>query len=638
MRPLDLQSERYTPTGNLASQGVLNQLGRPGLDLYTVLVRETVQNSWDARLSNSEPVHFGITCRVLTDSQLELLRNVVFRHVPGDMKLSTQLSEREINALIIYDRGARGLGGPTRADISAAKGESYNFVNFLRNVGKPSGNRLSGGTFGYGKAILYLASQMHTICVHTRCQSADKLESRFIGAALDPRNGGPEQTLQGELYTGRHWWGQEKDGIVEPVYNQEADALAQGLGLPEFASNECGTTILILHPAFGQRTRKEAMQVMASSLLWYFWPKMLERENGIPSMQFELSLDGQPVLIPDPRTYPPLNGFVQALKNLDILDSDSNTGSMDSIISVESQRPKMNLGQLSLHKFLVTSRQLSDTDEEVAPVPSGELSHHVALMRQARLVVKYLPGPPLGSTHMEYAGVFITDERVDDAFARAEPPTHDDWVPTFLEDSHEKTFVRVAFSRIRNALDAFTRPAESGITDTALTPLGNFALQLGGLLPGATQSQADPAPGSPNGRTRETGSSVNQPNAGGEGTGRTTGSNKAVIHISDHGQLGIVGTAPAIKVEFKVEHAPDTQGTLIRIKAGVILDNNEMEAEPPVGSRTPQVLQWVGPDGKAYQGSQELMIPANMDGAWHVAVSVPHDSMVGMELIAQEIQ
>lgn len=59
MKALELQSERYSASGNVASAGVLNQLGRPTLDPLMVLVREAVQNSWDAAAADGGGVRVG---------------------------------------------------------------------------------------------------------------------------------------------------------------------------------------------------------------------------------------------------------------------------------------------------------------------------------------------------------------------------------------------------------------------------------------------------------------------------------------------------------------------------------------------------------------------------------------------------
>ena len=46
---LERYSEPYHATGGLAAEGVLNQLGRPDIEPLEVLVREAVQNCWDAK-------------------------------------------------------------------------------------------------------------------------------------------------------------------------------------------------------------------------------------------------------------------------------------------------------------------------------------------------------------------------------------------------------------------------------------------------------------------------------------------------------------------------------------------------------------------------------------------------------------
>ena len=60
---------------------------------------------------------------------------------------------------------------------------------------------------------------------------------------------------------------------------------------------------------------------------------------------------------------------------------------------------------------------------------TADTVHHVALMRNAELVVKYLAGAVPVVAKVGYAGVFKCAVDVVSAFKAAEPPTHDDWVP-----------------------------------------------------------------------------------------------------------------------------------------------------------------------------------------------------------------
>jgi hypothetical protein len=151
------------------------------------------------------------------------------------------------------------------------------------------------------------------------------------------------------------------------------------------------------------------------------------------------------------------------------------------VIDIASQRPKQHLGKLALEKGLAKKRAYADLDG--APIPIGERCHHIALMRQPELVVRYLECESLPSDSAEYAGVFITSEEVDRIFADAETPTHDDWVSNFLEEKRARTFVNVAFSRITESASTFVRPTISqGQGSSETLPLGAFANKLGQLL------------------------------------------------------------------------------------------------------------------------------------------------------------
>ncbi len=655
--PLELDSERYSAHGNVAAEGILNQLGSPNLDMLSVLVRETVQNSWDARLADEGIVRFGIACHTLSDEQLKLLQNVVLAREPEDLKLHQALSsDNRGHVLIIYDRGTTGLNGPTRADSPNDETGGRNFVNFFRNVGQSPRKRFGGGTYGYGKSILYRISELHTICVHTHCLVGPVKENRFMAAALNPQS--EEKKPVFNPYTGRHWWGRFDDGVIEPVHGQEADELAQALGFPAFTDEETGTSCMILLPAFGEISPERVVHQMAKILLWYCWPKMIRNERALIPMTFELFCEGEPVPIPDPSTFPPLQGFVQAMKKLKSSHGEDYEDYMYRVVSIGSQRPKQHLGRLSLQRFPSEERRDQDGSEDDFAIPIPGMCHHVALMRNVELVVKYLPGDPLPSTRVEYAGVFIADESVDHVFANAEPPTHDDWQPYFLTKRHEKTFVRKALDEIRKAVIGFTIPQPTIGKENELVPLGAFADQLGRLLLGEVgpggyiplpEGKIDQAWRKQQGdkniikgkeATNYTRGSVS------EGTGDYTigpesgyrqSTQQPKIKLIDQGRLVLVDEIPALLTEFCVEHVPGSSATSVEVDAHAVLDNGELEREPPVNGSQPEVLIWIDSDGRRRSGSEALRIPASDTGAWKVAVSIPNDTIINVTLSATEV-
>src|SRR5262245_6071427 len=105
MKPLDIQSEKYQPTGSISAEGCRNQLGRPRIDRLSLLVREAVQNSWDARQSEDGPVQFGLAGLVVSSAARRFLLDAVFRQAAEGIPLRDELKKDEIGLLAVYDRG-----------------------------------------------------------------------------------------------------------------------------------------------------------------------------------------------------------------------------------------------------------------------------------------------------------------------------------------------------------------------------------------------------------------------------------------------------------------------------------------------------------------------------------------------------
>ncbi len=719
MMKLQLDSERVAPTGNVTSKGIMNQLGRPNLDVLAVLVREAVQNSWDARASDEEAVRFGVRGWKLDSYQRQVLREVVFTECPpheGLPILTHLASDEDFNVLAVYDRGTSGLGGPTRADISTPADEARDFVDFLRNVGQPPDKQFAGGTYGYGKAAFYRASRVHTICVHTHCQFRGQLESRFMASAL-----GEPYTAGRYRYTGRHWWGEMRDEIVEPLLNRKADEIADAVGLPSFAPDERGTTVLVLQPILGdllpfsatsaietiRRTPLQALNLITEYLLYFFWPKMLRYANSHPSMIFEAAWQGEKINIPDPADFPPLQGFVQAMQLLKNKAADSNSPFQTRVAAIASQRPAKHLGELVLQQFPSSGVRTPKLGTNHADSPFVELTHHTALMRQPELVVKYLAGTGFPNERLGYAGVFIVDPAVDPVFAKSEPPTHDDWVAESLEDSWHKRYVKAVYREVEKEMDVFAKPPAARSALPSLTPLGAFANRLGSsLLPSEPGPAATFKPFRPNSVSSNIemlsrqpigeGSSSNQPTypvldpmlkTTDEGDVAPPGiqavlqpldsaseplstqippnyspspnetptyeppqydppaqtfvgkpkviTGRARVRALSDGDYILLDGIPALEVEFSVVHAGNSAGTVVQAVVSAILDGSQKETEPPLGGSTARVIRWIAPNGIMYAGSEEVFISFDIQGNWHVVISLPDDMMLGLELRAE---
>jgi hypothetical protein len=475
---LNIFSEPYAKTGNMAAEGFRRLLGRPALGLLQTLIREAIQNVLDAAVDASG-ANLTIRLRTLSPSQAKFLRTDVLVDLPhGDSTIShvsESLAKSNIRVLEICDFGTTGLSGPTTADAPDNGSEPLNFINFLRNVGSRRDTHHGGGTYGYGKSSLYAMSECSTIVVDTQTtcngRPARRLMGSHLGAAFDAKDG--RRRLK--RFTGRHWWGVvDGEDSVEPVTGRSASAMAERLGLPARSSELSGTSILILDPILDQGSEDDAAADIIESVLWYFWPRMLESTPNDRRLTLKIEVEGESHVVPKPEEYPPLDLFARAMNKYRRGDG--------SLIPIECGRPKRFLGLASIEKGLRTPRvgRAAAADSQI-PWQAAQ----IALMRPAELVVKYIDGEPFSDSRFEWAGVFICsdDDDVEEAFAQAEPPAHDDWIPDNLPKGYAKTFVRTALLRLKE-LASSQAEGRSGIqsSDAKRPSLAETATLLGRFL------------------------------------------------------------------------------------------------------------------------------------------------------------
>ena len=66
LTPLHRESEPYSQYGNISADGIQRLLGAPNLNALQILIRETVQNSWDAGKDIPGPVGYRLRFRELS--------------------------------------------------------------------------------------------------------------------------------------------------------------------------------------------------------------------------------------------------------------------------------------------------------------------------------------------------------------------------------------------------------------------------------------------------------------------------------------------------------------------------------------------------------------------------------------------
>lgn len=557
MTALSWHPEPYPRSGGLAAAGFYKLLGRPRLDPLTVLVRETAQNSWDARASNREPVRFSIQGWQMLPEEMEALRGGVFTDAEkANPALQRTLSRRATVGLFITDRGTKGLGGPLVADQAA---DNYDWVDFVLNVGKANTHGHTGGTYGFGKTITYIVSNVKSVVIHSRTLNGTRPETRLIACAI-----GEEFTRNRRLHTGRHWWSEADQEDPLPLTGRAADQLAQDIGMPEFENGEFGTNILVLDPDLGHRTPQQAMTYLAEAVTWNLWPKLMEHGRRRAMMEVNVSWEGEDVPVPDPTDRPPLHGFAQAFRAL--LDKEAVGRRPDGLerTTIMCQRPLVEVGDLVTVPLVARPR--ADVDDghdpsnSESPGPAAAVTgvcHHVALMRTPELIVDYLPGPSPVDGGTEWAAVFRSRDEVDKHFAAAEPPTHDSWQPDLLPRSQGKTIVKVGLERIRATLDTrWGTPADAKAESVA----GSTAVvadDLAHLVRGFAGTGSGRIP-----RTE---------------TGSPQAPSSARVEFVRTG-VELIQGLPSTVADLLVHHKRATAGTRLHIIAGVALDGSASDA------------------------------------------------------------
>jgi len=467
--------------GDLDGVGAKRLLGTPDLEPAWVLVRETAQNSWDAR-GTSPSIDFTMNLRELDQETVNLLRERIFTGHAPRTGLKELLSQDTVWALEVSDRGTVGLGGPIRNDLAVDQGEDTNFIDLVFNIGAPRDVHLGGGTYGFGKTISYVVSDVGTVLIWSRCEGPRGLESRLIGSAI-----GDGFDMGGYRYTGRHWWGNAIPGEdrVEPVVGDLAQDLGDKVFSKSFAADATGTSMLILAPQFGGESPEDDIDMLVDAIVWNLWPKLMVDQNGRSRMKIRLQLNGQDVEIPPVEAHESLSGHVDCLRAVRALQSGGDVSTLGLTLpltwhEVRSERPRKLLGHLALTRY---------------PVPPGaeEPSQWVTLMRnQAELVVTYFSRAPLDVDGFQWAGVFKPAAEVDDSFALAEPPAHDDWVAKGVQDKAKRRHVNIALDRVKSMTDAFIRPTDaSPVSDEPLRSAAVAGDALAGLLGGILGSGPD---------------------------------------------------------------------------------------------------------------------------------------------------
>lgn len=435
---LQLYSEPKGSSGFLAT-GLMKLLGSPAIEQHEILIRESVQNSWDARLKDKIP-YFGVDVRKLGEYQKSVLVNEVLVDSGRTGPRISQFLQRYEDAWVleISDRKTTGLTGHVDPRIATKDGEPRNFADLIYTFGATSENGATGGTYGYGKVAAFQSSDLGTVIYWTRCEHEGHLEYRLIASRL-----AHEVEHDGLGYTGRHLWGRlDPDANVLPLVGEDARMLGEKIFNRGFANEETGTSIMVLKPVmptFETDTEESVSEIdstaglaerIRDSVLVNLWPKITPDPDGLVPMDIEVKYEGSKLEFGDP-TIGLWRTWADALNRIRRHESGGAYrmgGDNFWEIRFRRQSPNQPLGFLHIGNFAISKGANIPMHTHFDRLFANK-SGLYCRMRAPELVVDYVPLPGLIEEDSYFGGVFkvLDDEHANTSFAAAEGPTHTEW-------------------------------------------------------------------------------------------------------------------------------------------------------------------------------------------------------------------
>ncbi len=458
--------------GTINADGVIKNIRGSKLSVSEIFLREAVQNSYDARIKEngkSKTVNFTMRAFHFRTKQFDTLINLLDKEKNNNSFYRSYLSKninREMLNIEISDSNTTGLYGLTEP---TDKIERQNFSDFVYSTGnkKHDGNN-KGGTFGFGKAALYAYSQARCIVIYTRISGTENIksekcfQSRFIIIANDERIT--------DTKSDRCWWGIKKERTnkeqgmyASPVIGKDADSLAESLGMTLFKADETGTKILVLNagpdvlPEDSYNNKISVDEIIKERMPYYiihwYWNKIISSK-----INFNIYYEEEQIEIENPKSLYPYSEFCKAYAKYLSNKQEKKLGKTKSFSSIASERPKVNLGYVSISNtpvMRIKKRELFSVFSTDEPV--------VAYMRGIGHIV-YYDKVRINSDHIEQTcyGIFRTDTNsapdgeekgaIDTYFTNIENQTHDRWEhrDEQFKRNYLKTVLREVEELVRN--------------------------------------------------------------------------------------------------------------------------------------------------------------------------------------------
>jgi hypothetical protein len=450
MTKLDWHFEPVSSMGGASAGAYQNSLAGAGVPPDELFAREVIQNSVDAASQRDASVLVRFRSRRLADGERAgVLSSLGLESGSEPLKRKGLVAKGELGALLggplevlyVEDYNTLGLGGTTKP---LPLEEEDNYFRLCLTLGDTRAGQGGGGTFGYGKSVFWQMSSVWTVVMYSRFAPTARTNganARLIGISWFKTHSYQRgKTLL--RYTGRAWLGEVHEEGCNPLVDDAAHAAAAKLGFALRGDGECGLSVMIL----GSRVDTDKLR---DGVERHWWPRLLDGKLAV-----ELERDDTPAEKPQPRARPALKRFVRAW--------DLARGA--PVVDGRDARQDLSYRSEALGVFAMTTGPESEP-EEFGSTAEAEPAE-IALVREPRMVVEYLPGPVLGSSQPLCNAVFVANPALNQMFAASEPPAHNKWdYRTIRQDrplsEEQKRKIKHALDKIRAAARAFVQRRQS---------------------------------------------------------------------------------------------------------------------------------------------------------------------------------
>ena len=228
---------RMTQTGSSLLRLIQNN-NMPVLDL---LVRESIQNSLDARMSGSKYVEVDYLTGYFDNDRL----SEEFEGITGALR--KRFPEKQYSFIAARDSNTVGLTG--ELDYKKVKNNDYgNLLKLIYEICKPQETEGAGGSWGLGKTV-YFRIGIGLVIYYSRIRTDSGFASRLAASFVENENAKSAiiPVYKEQAKRGIAWWGEQiGENTTQPVTDDAyIKRFLDIFGIEPYFGEKTGTTIII---------------------------------------------------------------------------------------------------------------------------------------------------------------------------------------------------------------------------------------------------------------------------------------------------------------------------------------------------------------------------------------------------------